>query len=191
LSGMRRADGDSIKAFVTRTCDRARPAYGRRRQDVKRRCVFIATTNEDDYLKSQTGNRRFWPVRIGTIDIEALRRDRDQLWAEAAQIEATGISLALPEDLWADAARAQEERLERDPWEDALGDVTGMVMDSEEVVRSDEVFLTLKIDPERRNAAVGKRIAAVMRRLGWRTGGDTRRIVSGRRCRCYVRPLAK
>jgi hypothetical protein len=191
LSGMRRADGERLKAFVTRTCDRARPAYGRRRQDVKRRCVFIATTNEDDYLKSQTGNRRFWPVRIGTIDIEALRRDRDQLWAEAAQIEATGISLALPEDLWADAARAQEERLERDPWEDALGDVTGMVMDSEEVVRSDEVFLTLKIDPERRNAAVGKRIAAVMRRLGWRTGGDTRRIVSGRRCRCYVRPLAK
>jgi hypothetical protein len=186
LSGMRRADGERLKAFITRTCDRARPAYGRRRQDVKRRCVFIATTNEDDYLKSQTGNRRFWPIRIGAIDIDALRRDRDQLWAEAAHVEATGISLALPETLWAHATAAQEERLERDPWEDVLADVTGIVMDGEEVVRSDEIFIRLEISPARRNAAVGKRVAAVMRRLGWR---DTRRIVNGRRHRCYVRPV--
>ncbi len=62
LAGMRRAEVEKIKAFASRTHDRARPAYGRRRVDAPRRCIFIATTNEDEYLQSQTGNRRFWPV---------------------------------------------------------------------------------------------------------------------------------
>ena len=65
LAGMRRAEVEKIKAFASRTHDRARPAYGRRRVDAPRRCIFIATTNEDEYLQSQTGNRRFWPVKTG------------------------------------------------------------------------------------------------------------------------------
>jgi hypothetical protein len=105
LAGMKRADVEKVKAFASRTHDRARPAYGRRRVDAARRCVFIATTNEDEYLQSQTGNRRFWPVKTGTIDIESLRRDRDQLWAEAAAEEAKGLPLVLPRDQWDEGRR--------------------------------------------------------------------------------------
>jgi predicted P-loop ATPase len=108
LAGMRRADVEKVKAFATRTHDRARPAYGRRRVDAPRRCIFIATTNEDEYLQSQTGNRRFWPVKTGTIDIEALHLDRDQLWAEADEIAAKGDPLVLPKELWATASEAQD-----------------------------------------------------------------------------------
>ena len=100
LTGIGRAEVEKIKAFASRTVDRARPAYGRSRVDRPRRCVFFATTNNETYLKSQTGNRRFWPIVTGQIDLDALRRDRDQLWAEAAEVEAKNNNLMLPASLW-------------------------------------------------------------------------------------------
>jgi predicted P-loop ATPase len=57
-------------------------------------------TNNAEYLKSQTGNRRFWPFTVDVIDIEALRRDRDQLLAEAVALDNMGMSIVLPRELW-------------------------------------------------------------------------------------------
>jgi hypothetical protein len=85
LSNIRRTEVEHIKAFASRTTDRARPAYGRTREDRQRRCVLFATTNNDAYLKE--ADRRFWPIKTTVIDSDALRRDRDQLWAEAAARE--------------------------------------------------------------------------------------------------------
>jgi putative DNA primase/helicase len=84
-----------VKAFASRTHDRARPAYGRCRIDLPRRGVIWATTNNHEYLKSQTGNRRFWPISVAVIhpiDLDGLVRDRDQLLAEAAYFEEKGAS---------------------------------------------------------------------------------------------------
>ena len=84
LETMSRAEVGTIKAFISRTVDRFRPPYGKRTVALPRQCVFAGTVNpESGYLKDATGGRRFWPVSCGTIDIPALRRDRDQLWAEA------------------------------------------------------------------------------------------------------------
>jgi Virulence-associated protein E len=89
LEGMRKADVTHIKLFASKTHDKARPAWGHTVVDRPRRTVFCATTNEDDYLRDPTGNRRWWPVAISRIDLDGVARDRDQLWAEAAFAEAS------------------------------------------------------------------------------------------------------
>src|SRR5262249_34065384 len=100
LSGLAKAEINKVKSFASRQFDRARPAYGRSRMDRPRRGIFFGTTNDPEYLQDLTGHPRLRPVRAGQIDLDAVRRDRDQLWAEAAAIEATGESLIIPEEPW-------------------------------------------------------------------------------------------
>jgi hypothetical protein len=170
LAGMKRGEVEKVKAFASRSHDRARPAYGRRRIDAPRRGILIGTTNDDQYLKSETGNRRFWPITTGTIDIESLRRDRDQLWAEAAVVEARGGPLVLPKELWADAAAVQDERRQHDPWDDILANVKGALYGDEEWIKAQELLTILGVTPDRATSEIYKRLKRVMGRLGWRDG---------------------
>ncbi len=80
---MLRSEPARVKAFLTTQTEQLRLPYGRRIVTFGRQCVFIGTTNDDQWLKDETGGRRFWPVRCRTIDVDGLRRDRDDLWAEA------------------------------------------------------------------------------------------------------------
>ena len=82
LDRVRRGELSRVKAFFSAQTDVFRPPYGRRTQRFPRSCVFAATVNDTNTLTDETGNRRWWPVRCGRIDIPALARDRDQLWAE-------------------------------------------------------------------------------------------------------------
>jgi predicted P-loop ATPase len=165
LSNIRRAEVEHIKAFASRTFDRARPAYGRVREDRPRRCVLFATTNNDRYLKE--ADRRFWPIRTTTIDIEALRRDRDQLWAEAATGE-PNTSVVLRRELW-DAARVEQEaREDADPWDDKLITATGTKEQNEERISSADLLETvLGIHISKQRDVDYKRLGRCMRRLGW------------------------
>jgi predicted P-loop ATPase len=128
--------------------------------------VLFATTNNDRYLKE--ADRRFWPVKTAEIAIEALRRDRDQLWAEAAQREREGASIVLRRDLWAAARIEQQAREVEDPWDDFLIKAAGTIeQDEERVFTSDLLEVVLGIQKSRLLDRDAKRLAKCMRRLGW------------------------
>lgn len=110
LSGMAAREVEHVKALITRTEDTARLAYARSAVTVPRQFVLAATTNDDKYLRDTTGNRRFWPVKVGEVDLDGLAADRDQVWAEAAAIEARGEPLTLHPSLWAAAGEVQAAR---------------------------------------------------------------------------------
>ncbi len=168
LSGLRKAEVEKVKAFASRSDDRARMAYGHYTETRKRQCIFVATTNEEKYLRDLTGNRRFLPVKTGAIDLAALRRDRDQLLAEAAHREAESESIALPEELWGAAAVEQAERLEDDPWAEKLASVNGKAFGEEVRVFSHELIaVDLGLPLERQHNGHTKRVAGIMRALGW------------------------
>lgn len=88
LQAFSRSESNAIKRFITSQEDRTRLAFDRRSSYLKRQCVFAGTTNKSEFLKDETGNRRFWPVEIKregrTKDVfEDLEKERDQIWAEA------------------------------------------------------------------------------------------------------------
>jgi hypothetical protein len=168
LTGMRRAETEHVKAFASRTVDRARPAYGRFRVDRPRRAICFATTNDDEYLKSETGNRRFWPVVTGKIDLDGLRRDRDQLWAEAAEQESRGVSIVLPEKLWKIANAEQTQRLEVDAWLEPISNYLNLKTPAEvsvmDVLTANQ-FLQLHASQIGRGEQM--RATTILKRLGY------------------------
>jgi len=118
LDAIGRAEVSRIKAFLTRTTDRFRPPYGRHTVEIKRQCVFAGTVNPDTYLRDETGNRRFWPIRCGDIDVEGLARNRDQLWAEAVARFKSGAIWWLEDKNLLKAARdEQDKRYQSDAWD--------------------------------------------------------------------------
>lgn len=189
LAGVKKAELDKLKAFLARTEDRARPAYGRHRESRPRRSVFIGTTNDKSYLRDPTGNRRFWPIRTRRIDLQGLRADRDQLWAEATILEKRGETIELEPELWKEAADLQAKRLEPDPWLDILETAEGTSEGNEERIETSLLGskLFLDVPPRDRNDFYSKRLANVMRSLGWE-GPEPKRI-HGRPQRCFFRKL--
>ena len=164
LKGMRRGEVEHLKSFLSRQVDRARLAYGRLTTVRPRQCVIVGTTNSDRYLKDGTGNRRFWPVAVGRFDVDALRRDRDQLWAEASAAEAAGESIRLDSRHWAAAGAAQESRRVEDPWVQKLADVLG---DQTGKLRAEDAWRIVGVRSEHRTQEQNERLGGAMRELGF------------------------
>jgi predicted P-loop ATPase len=168
LEGFKKTQINKIKSFISRVKERARPAYGRFLVERKRQCIFIGSTNESEYLRDTTGNRRFWPVATGWIDLEALTRDRDQIWGEAATIERTGCKLELDKSLWATAAVEQSKREPDDPWLVVLENVKpDAVIDGKQRIKSSTLFAALDIGIKDAKGSDGKRVKNIMHKLGY------------------------
>ena len=121
LDAMSRAEDTALKAFITRQVDKFRPAYGRREIEWPRQSVFVGTTNRSVYLKDETGGRRYWPVRCTSINLAALERDRDQIWAEAVHLYRQGHRWHITDpDLIRQAEAEQRARYDVDVWHDKI-----------------------------------------------------------------------
>ena len=165
LDSMTRAEVSRVKAFMSRQVDRIRPPYGRRIMSFPRECIFAGSTNKDDYLKDETGNRRWWPVRCGRINIDELQRDRDQLWAEA------GTRFRAGEAWWIDSAQLsaaatqeQQQRYDEDAWQPLIEE---WVQGHEHVTVNQILRNCLEKQPRDWNQGDKTRVARCLRAIGW------------------------
>lgn len=120
ISQLRKSEVESLKSFLSTQVDKYRPSYGRVEVSRKRQSLFIGTTNEDAYLSDTTGNRRFWPVRVGAVNVDWIKANRDQLWAEAVAAYHAGERWWLTGAVAEYAMQAQQERMVYDEWEAAV-----------------------------------------------------------------------
>lgn len=165
MSALGKAEAAALKAFITRDTERYRPPYGREEVIAPRQCVFIGTTNKALYLRDETGGRRFWPVKVGGLDTNALLHDRDQLFAEAL------AAFSADEKWWPEAdfelehiAPEQEARFEPDPWEDA---VRAFIAPRHKTTVPEIARDCIGIELTRQDVRETRRITAILERAKW------------------------
>ncbi len=177
MDKFKRQESSAVKGFLSRRFDRYRPPYARNVINRKRRCVFFGTVNPDGagYLKDTTGNRRYWPVTVKSIDLDAVKKDRDQLWAEAK------LAFQAGEQWWFDAddelafelANEQDARREDDPWEpkvwDYLQNLQPRLLEGEQryfFTSTEALWNAVSISIDKQNQPLKNRLAGVLKRLG-------------------------
>ena len=181
MDSFSKVDVTSIKATITRRTDKFRAPYDRAPKSWRRECVFVGTTNKNDYLRDDTGGRRFLPIEVpdgGAIDVAALDAQREQLWAEAVHLFRQGFEYWL---LPSGAAEEQEARYIGDSWEDMIARWLTGKLDSDkypsrlqavsriEFVSTNELLqYAVGLDAGRHGRPEQMRIAQAMHRLGWR-----------------------
>lgn len=167
LDSLIRTEVETVKAFLSREMDRYRLPYGRGFVERPRQGVLVGTTNQSEYLRDSTGNRRFWPVRCEKAEHAWIAEVREQLWAEAVQIEEEGEPLWLDEEKLSRIARLkQADRLSDDPWSDQIRDWIGSGGRHE--LRTAHVLQhCLSLETSQRTRAAEMRVASILRADGW------------------------
>jgi predicted P-loop ATPase len=166
MSALSKADHAALKAFITRPVERYRPSYGRKEVTEPRQCVFIGTTNKTAYLRDETGGRRYWPVKVRSVDTDALTRDRDQLFAEAVEHYRMRAQW-WPDDLFErkHVKPEQEARFEADAWEEAI---SAWVKGRNKLTVLEIAREALYIETARLATSDQRRITAILERIGLR-----------------------
>lgn len=186
LDSMRRSDTSRIKSFLSSACDSYRPPYGRADVHAPRQVVCCGTVNGHSYLRDDTGNRRFWPVRCGTIDMRELGLARDQLWAEAKEAYVGGAHW-WPEgrgenDL---CREAQDERSDADVWQESVERYIERQGLNPWITVPDVLTNVLGLEKGRWTQTDQNRVARCLSAAGW---SRAQRRVQGVRVWGYVRP---
>ncbi len=122
LTGLNKSEMNAVKQFLSKTEDVYRVPYGKRTGAFPRGCIIVGTTNDTEFLKDRTGNRRFWPVDLGSGVVRKnvftqLAEEVDQIWAEALVRYQCGEKLYLEGTVAEEAVKQQEAHKERSPKE--------------------------------------------------------------------------
>jgi len=164
LDGLNKTNSQNLKKFLSTPIDIFRRAYARDPTAFRRHCIILGTTNEGNYLRDLTGNRRIWPVEVGKFDLTRFAADVDQLWAEAVVREREGTSIVLSKHLWGEASRIQGYRMVEDDFAEVLAD---NFTDRTGKVSMDSIKLLLHLDSQRMSPNDARRIKSAMQDLGW------------------------
>lgn len=165
IDGLERGDVSRIKSFITSAVDDYREPYGRSNIAVPRQCVFVGTTNTNDYLRDVTGNRRFLPLKCTKIDLEAIEQDRDQLWAEAVESFNSGAQFYPDKSLATEYAKQQKARVAVDSWEQRIEE---FVAPRRWTTVTEVLADALDVKPESHDQTRQNRVARALVKLGWR-----------------------
>lgn len=134
LAGLKKTDIETLRGFLSRQNDIYRAAFGRRATPHPRQCVFIGTTNADNYLRDITGNRRFWPVKVpggtGRGSWNLTVEEVAQIWAEALRYYNQGEPLYLQKEIESMALQEQREAMEQDEREGTIRDYLELLLPS-------------------------------------------------------------
>ncbi len=182
LDAFRKAEMTTIKAWLVRREDNFRPPYARRAQQFSRQNIFAASTNKDDWGQDETGLRRFWPVKVGAIDIAGLSAIRDQLWAEAYVRYRSSESTWLGDDLNSEAASEQQDRMETDAWDELIMEwvirpeagLTSIRSEPKKVYLPEILQYCLKLDPSDWTQTHKNRVSKILRTAGWASKREPR-----------------
>jgi len=164
LDALGRAESSRAKAFFSSSSDTFRAPYQAWARTVPRQCVFAGTVNHGTYLRDTTGNRRYWPVRITHADLDQLRDDRDQLWAEAYSRYQAGARWWVQMDERDIFEQEQELRYVGDALEDKL---RSYLAGENETTMERVLDIGLKLDVSKWTRAEQSRIGEVLQKLGW------------------------
>lgn len=160
-----RKDMNAVKGLISMRNDKVVLPYAKSASNHPRRCVFFGTINPDDmgYLTDSTGNRRYWPVSVTSIDLDGIREKRDQLWAEAYHLYREGERWWLEGDENGLAEAETAQRQEQDAWAPILEEKLHGLND----VTSDFALTQLGIPHERKDKRAQMRVGAALRSIGF------------------------
>ena len=174
LDSIRPRESTTTKAFLSSQVDSYRPPYGRVFVQKRRQCVIVGTTNEDEFLADRTGSRRFWPVAVGTIALEAVKADRDQLWAEAVAAFKAGETWWLEGDLELALIDSSSAFSQTDAWEapiaawllEGSGPRVECNPDLKPLTIRDVLHLVLELPSSQQGRGAQMRVASILSELG-------------------------
>lgn len=168
-----RKQAGEVKAFVTSSTDTFRAPFAKSVEKHPRSSVVVGTTNEAQFLNDPTGARRFWIVSPSKkADLDVLRRDRDQLWAEAHELALSDYQHWLTDEEDVEREKQAEQHQVPDAWQDTVaewldGETARKTLAAHGHVTASDILTAMQIPKERWDRVVQMRIGHAMRRLGW------------------------
>lgn len=164
LVGMNKRGTEEIKRWITLQKDVCRLPYARTMGDFPRQFVLAGTTNDYEYLQDPSGNRRFWPCKVGRIDMHALKVEKDQLWAEAVYLYRNGYPIWTSEEEHKLAEKEQSKRILSDSWEDKIIEA---VSNLNITFKTEEVMVQAGLTMRERDNAAARRIGNILKLNGY------------------------